>query len=239
MHKLNNLITFLLSAVRADRMRGGRNKFGPMYKCDRALKQQRKALIQVSGFHIQRSPSPVSSTHRRDFTFTGSLHPIPILHSIPLTIAKNDHISYQPPSVFALLPSSLPDVTQYQCTSFSNWKMKSEHTNTTSPVASLGLYMDSGELYSRPLMPQGPMMPQLVMELLRCDPDELQLQNKIIAHLQQEQEHGKLSTFSLMCLMADQTLFFIVEWARKSIFFKQLKVRYCLLLVLCQRGTSR
>nr|2FF0_A Chain A, Steroidogenic factor 1 [Mus musculus] len=32
-----------LEAVRADRMRGGRNKFGPMYKRDRALKQQKKA----------------------------------------------------------------------------------------------------------------------------------------------------------------------------------------------------
>ena len=31
---------FLILAVRADRMRGGRNKFGPMYKRDRALKQQ-------------------------------------------------------------------------------------------------------------------------------------------------------------------------------------------------------
>ena len=41
-----------VSAVRADRMRGGRNKFGPMYKRDRAIKQQQKAIraqmIQVA-----------------------------------------------------------------------------------------------------------------------------------------------------------------------------------------------
>ncbi|GFR62383.1 steroidogenic factor 1 [Elysia marginata] len=36
-----------LEAVRSDRMRGGRNKFGPMYKRDRALKQQ--AARQVQG----------------------------------------------------------------------------------------------------------------------------------------------------------------------------------------------
>ncbi|GFN92950.1 hypothetical protein PoB_001945600 [Plakobranchus ocellatus] len=36
-----------LEAVRSDRMRGGRNKFGPMYKRDRALKQQ--AARQVHG----------------------------------------------------------------------------------------------------------------------------------------------------------------------------------------------
>ena len=38
---------FYLLAVRSDRMRGGRNKFGPMYKRDRALKQQ--AARQVQG----------------------------------------------------------------------------------------------------------------------------------------------------------------------------------------------
>jgi len=42
------LIIFL--AVRADRMRGGRNKFGPMYKRDRARKlqvmRQRQLAIQ-------------------------------------------------------------------------------------------------------------------------------------------------------------------------------------------------
>ncbi|XP_075240836.1 uncharacterized protein LOC142336139 isoform X2 [Convolutriloba macropyga] len=44
-----------LEAVRADRMRGGRNKFGPMYKRDRAIKQQQKAIraqmIQVAAMH--------------------------------------------------------------------------------------------------------------------------------------------------------------------------------------------
>uniref|UniRef100_A0A2C9JH11 Uncharacterized protein n=1 Tax=Biomphalaria glabrata TaxID=6526 RepID=A0A2C9JH11_BIOGL len=36
-----------LEAVRSDRMRGGRNKFGPMYKRDRALKQQAARHAQV------------------------------------------------------------------------------------------------------------------------------------------------------------------------------------------------
>jgi len=35
-----------LEAVRADRLRGGRNKFGPLYKHDRAMKQQKLTLIQ-------------------------------------------------------------------------------------------------------------------------------------------------------------------------------------------------
>ncbi|XP_044189798.1 nuclear receptor subfamily 5 group A member 2-like [Thunnus albacares] len=219
-----------LEAVRADRMRGGRNKFGPMYKRDRALKQQRKALIQASGFRIESSPPVVSSAHQRDFTCTGGLHPDPIFSTIPLTTAQNDRISYQPPSLCTLLPSNSPGATQYQCTSFSNWTIKSEHTNicTSSPRSAAGIYIDSDKVYSRPFSPHGPRMPQLVMEFVRCDTDELQLQNKITARLQQEQssweKHRNLSTFGLMCLMADQTLFFIVEWARRSIFFKQLRV---------------
>ncbi|XP_073334125.1 nuclear receptor subfamily 5 group A member 2-like [Pagrus major] len=206
-----------LEAVRADRMRGGRNKFGPMYKRDRALKQQRKALIEASGFRIESSPLLVSSTHHRDFTFNGGLNPVPIPHSTTLPIGQNEGISYQLPSL-----CSLPS-TQYQCTSLSNWTIKSECINNCAspPGSAAGVASDSS-IFS----PQGPRIPPLVMELLRCDPNELQLQNKITAHLLQEQpgweKHG--STFSLMCLMADQTLFSIVDWARTSIFFKQLKV---------------
>ena len=50
-----NRVNLLVVAVRADRMRGGRNKFGPMYKRDRAIKQQQKAIraqmIQVAAMH--------------------------------------------------------------------------------------------------------------------------------------------------------------------------------------------
>lgn len=42
---------FSFAAVRADRMRGGRNKFGPMYKRDRARKlqmmRQRQLAVQT------------------------------------------------------------------------------------------------------------------------------------------------------------------------------------------------
>lgn len=45
------LVYFFYLAVRADRMRGGRNKFGPMYKRDRARKlqimRQRQLAVQA------------------------------------------------------------------------------------------------------------------------------------------------------------------------------------------------
>ncbi|XP_056260258.1 nuclear receptor subfamily 5 group A member 2-like isoform X1 [Seriola aureovittata] len=222
-----------LEAVRADRMRGGRNTFGPMYKRDRALKQQRKALIQAGGFRLESSPPVVYSAHPRDFTFAAGLQPDCILPT-----EQNDCISYQPPSLCSLLPSSSPVGPQYQSVSFSNWTIKSKHTNNcdSPPGSAAATYTDSDELHSS--SPQGPGMPRLVTEFLLCDPDELQLQNKISARIQQEQTGwrrlGNPGTFSLMCVMADQTLLSIVEWARTSIFFKQLK-----LFVFCTKVSDQ
>ncbi|XP_056289101.1 steroidogenic factor 1-like [Pseudoliparis swirei] len=180
-----------LEAVRADRIRGGRNKFGPMYKRDRALKQQREALIRAG----VSSPPGGASTHR-DLTFGADLHPGPALHC-----------GYQNPTPGSLLPPDSPGVHRYQWS--SNWTIKSEHAD---PAA---------EVQSSSLSPPG--MPPLVVEFVRCDPDELQLQNRIAARLLQE-NHGEPSSLSLMCHMADQTLVSVVDWARSSIFFRQLTV---------------
>ncbi|XP_057716828.1 nuclear receptor subfamily 5, group A, member 5 isoform X2 [Corythoichthys intestinalis] len=65
-------------------------------------------------------------------------------------------------------------------------------------------------------------------QLLEGEPDESQLCAKVVASLQREQanrgKHDCLNTFSIMCKMADQTLFGLVEWARNSSLFKELKV---------------
>uniref|UniRef100_A0A8D3C9T3 Nuclear receptor subfamily 5 group A member 1 n=1 Tax=Scophthalmus maximus TaxID=52904 RepID=A0A8D3C9T3_SCOMX len=203
-------------SVRADRMRGGRNKFGPMYKRDRALKQQKKALIRSSGFKLESAAPPPASPLQTDYAFTGTLHTLPtisknLLPSTPSSITPTDYEAnlYGPPSLGMAMQSHVPLPTQYQYTAFPSRAIKAEYMY---PSAS----------------PQLPSLPPLVLELLRCDPDELVVQNKIVAHLQQEQGgRGRLdkpSTFSLMCRMADQSLFSIVEWARSCIFFKELKV---------------
>jgi nuclear receptor subfamily 5 group A protein 2 len=69
-------------------------------------------------------------------------------------------------------------------------------------------------------------IPHLRLELLKCEPDEPRIQAKIMTYLQQEQSNRqeKLSTFGLLCKMVDQILFSIVDWARSSIFFRELKV---------------
>ncbi|XP_076139281.1 steroidogenic factor 1b isoform X1 [Alosa pseudoharengus] len=224
-----------LEAVRADRMRGGRNKFGPMYKRDRALKQQKKALIRASGLKMESTPPLVPPT-QTDYSFSGShqgLPPVPknILPATPNTTTPTDYDRslYGHVSLGMTMPSHGPLLNQYQYTSFPSRAIKSEYPDhyTSSPDSVVG-YTYPEQAYPTGGSPQQAGVPPLVLEFLRCDPDEGQVQSKIVAHLQQEQnsrgKHDKLSTFGLMCHMADQTLFSIVEWARSCIFFKELKV---------------
>ncbi|XP_072289644.1 steroidogenic factor 1a [Eucyclogobius newberryi] len=226
-----------LEAVRADRMRGGRNKFGPMYKRDRALKQQKKALIRSNGFKLESTalPPPPVSPLQGDYTFGTPLHSLPSLPAISKSLLPSTPSSLPPtdyeanlygPSLGMAMQSHLSLSTQYQYTAFPSRVIKAECPDYTSSPDSLTGY-PYPEMYPS-ASPQPPSLPPLVLELLRCDPDELVVQNKIVAHLQQEQSgrgrQDKPSTFSLMCRMADQTLFSIVEWARSCVFFKELRV---------------
>lgn len=234
---------FCLPAVRADRMRGGRNKFGPMYKRDRALKQQKKALIRASGLKMESTPPLVSPT-QTDYSFTGSLQGLPPVSKSILPATSNtttptdyDRNLYGHPSLGMTMPTHGPVLSQYQYTSFPSRAIKSEYPDhyTSSPDSVIG-YTYPEQAYTTG-SPQEPGVPPLVLEFLRCDPDESQVQSKIVAHLQQEQnsrgKHDKLSTFGLMCHMADQTLFSIVEWARSCIFFKELKVSWTMKSTCC------
>ncbi|XP_008828483.1 nuclear receptor subfamily 5 group A member 2 isoform X2 [Nannospalax galili] len=219
-----------LEAVRADRMRGGRNKFGPMYKRDRALKQQKKALIRANGLKLE-AMSQVIQAMPSDLTISSAIQNI---HSaskgLPLNHAALPPTDYdRSPFVTSPISMTMPphgSLQGYQPYGhFPSRAIKSEYPDpyTSSPESIMGYsYMDSYQTSSPASIPH------LILELLKCEPDEPQVQAKIMAYLQQEQanrnKHEKLSTFGLMCKMADQTLFSIVEWARSSIFFRELKV---------------
>ncbi|PNJ50077.1 LOW QUALITY PROTEIN: NR5A2 isoform 4, partial [Pongo abelii] len=218
-----------LEAVRADRMRGGRNKFGPMYKRDRALKQQKKALIRANGLKLE-AMSQVIQAMPSDLTISSAIQNI---HSaskgLPLNHAALPPTDYdRSPFVTSPISMTMPphgSLQGYQTYGhFPSRAIKSEYPDpyTSSPESIMGYsYMDSYQTSSPASIPH------LILELLKCEPDEPQVQAKIMAYLQQEQanrsKHEKLSTFGLMCKMADQTLFSIVEWARSSIFFRELK----------------
>uniref|UniRef100_A0A4W3I659 Nuclear receptor subfamily 5, group A, member 2 n=1 Tax=Callorhinchus milii TaxID=7868 RepID=A0A4W3I659_CALMI len=219
-----------LEAVRADRMRGGRNKFGPMYKRDRALKQQKKALIRANGLKLE-AMTQVMQTMPTDLTISSAIQNI---HSASKGLPLN-HPALPPTdydrSPFVTSPISMampthPSLQGYQTYSpYQSRTIKSEYPDpyTSSPESLMSYpYMDTYQTNS----PSS--IPHLIVELLKCEPDEPQVQAKILSYLHQEQasrgKHEKLSTFGLMCKMADQTLFSIVEWARSSIFFRELKV---------------
>uniref|UniRef100_A0AAV2IWZ8 Uncharacterized protein n=1 Tax=Knipowitschia caucasica TaxID=637954 RepID=A0AAV2IWZ8_KNICA len=144
-------------------MRGGRNKFGPIYKLDRALKQQRKAEVLVS---------PLCQTDCNKPLRSGTRSP----RASSDTWAEEHIVEF-----------TVED---------SRW-------------------------------PLPPRVPPLVEELVRCDPDEALVKNKIRQRLQQHKcqwiKDGMPGFFSLMYLLTEQTLLCAVEWARTAVFFSQLQ----------------
>lgn len=218
------------TAVRADRMRGGRNKFGPMYKRDRALKQQKKALIRANGLKLE-AMSQVIQAMPPELSISSAIQNVhsaskglPLNHAA-LPPADYDRSPFGTSPISMTMPphGSLPGYQAYG--HFPSRAIKSEYPDpyTSSPESIMGYsYVDAYQTSSPASIPH------LILELLKCEPDEPQVQAKIMAYLQQEQasrsKHERLSTFGLMCKMADQTLFSIVEWARSSVFFRELKV---------------
>lgn len=212
-----------------------------MYKRDRALKQQKKALNRESGLKVEPTP-PVLSPAQTDYSLSSTLPNLPdistpknILLNMPssTTSAEYEQGLYTTPGCMTTM-GSLP--SQYSYPSLPCRTIKSEfpdrYTSSRSPGSTGGYtYTDQTQTISSPTPTTGLDLPALVLEFVRCEQDELLVRNKISTHLallQQNQSSSSiepLSTFGLMCHIADQTLFFIVEWARSCNFFKELKVR--------------
>ncbi|XP_066529979.1 nuclear receptor subfamily 5, group A, member 5 isoform X2 [Hoplias malabaricus] len=240
-------------AVRADRMRGGRNKFGPLYRRDRQLKQQR------GGFHHQ-----ANTAHYR-IKVEGPQVPLPVL--------SNDFHLLPSPFPAALGPDPFhqsqhipPDMGQPELPVVLDCSMTRDRTITGSALSYAGLYHPGFHGYPHetreipfsyspasitPPTPSGThSLPSPVLtssythkpassdpfvsamcflsELLQGEPDESQVSTRVVDSLRREQasrgKHDRLNTFSIMCKMADQTLFGLVEWARNCSLFKELKV---------------
>uniref|UniRef100_A0A8C4ZBU1 Nuclear receptor subfamily 5, group A, member 5 n=1 Tax=Gadus morhua TaxID=8049 RepID=A0A8C4ZBU1_GADMO len=192
-------------AVRADRMRGGRNKFGPFYRRDRQLKQQVYYQPSTAPYRVKAETTP---THQ----------PTP----------QSDHLMINHPLVpFSSEPFYQPHVVYPSGLGLQSEAIMPQDCirNTVTGLAALpftGLY--------QPNMPMSASnsTSNFLAQLLNGEPEEGQLCAKVLASLQREQanrgKHDCLNTFSIMCKMADQTLFGLVEWARNCAFFKDLKV---------------
>ncbi|MED6236288.1 hypothetical protein ATANTOWER_007050 [Ataeniobius toweri] len=246
-------------AVRADRMRGGRNKFGPLYRRDRQMKQQ-KANTDPYRIKIdtRQTPGPQSSNdfHRisgptSNSSSSAALHLSHIVYPsgmeqscqpITLDCTISNHRVLTPPSMpFHGLCCTVPEYSQNKGEpSFSYSPVPSHYpihsnpkhslTPTTSPCCtpSSAPAISQAATQTSTTPPPTTPSPRFLNQLLEGEQDEGQLCTKVLASLQREQanrgKHDCLNTFSIMCKIADQTLFGLVEWARNSNLFKELNV---------------
>ncbi|XP_062815396.1 steroidogenic factor 1 isoform X2 [Anolis carolinensis] len=268
-----------LEAVRADRMRGGRNKFGPMYKRDRALKQQKKALIRANSFKLEGAavvvppPPPsvasvVSPAQAADYSsaLPASLHALahhhhhhhhPHHHHHHPGVVSSSKGPPPPPPINIGTSASAMTPVDYERSPYGTPTLAGHGVALSGfpyppPFASRAIKSEFPDPYaahpheaaapaypypeafpgggeggpSSPAAP-APEVPEVILKLLQLEPDEVQVKGRILSCLQQEQGKSrpeKLNTFGLLCRMADQTLFAIVEWARSCLFFKELEV---------------
>ncbi|KAM6957141.1 nuclear receptor subfamily 5, group A, member 5 [Aplochiton taeniatus] len=250
-------------AVRADRMRGGRNKFGPLYRRDRQLKQQRvypqpntaPYKIKLEGTHWPSGPNNHLQLMQSHVTVPLSSDQFHQSQAYASGVGQSDYpmlLECTMNKDRGLPPPSMPYTGLYHRATYPAYPQEKREmafncssapatppilqtpshalTPLTTPTPSSCLSPRS----TPPLTPTTtptPMStrnPSFLTHLLEGEPEESQLCAKVLASLQREQasrgKHDCLNTFSIMCKMADQTLFGLVEWSRNSALFKELKV---------------
>ncbi|KAF0301441.1 Nuclear hormone receptor FTZ-F1 [Amphibalanus amphitrite] len=188
-----------LEAVRQDRMRGGRNKFGPMYKRDRARKMQQIRQRQLMG--PQRVGLPPVGSEAVTISYPSPATSLPITYSAGngSNITIKQEIQYP---VLSSTSASSPD---------------------SSPSPLLGAPAGSGAL----LEPWGAGrtdVPTIIRELV-ASLDDREWQQQLFRLLQtQTYNQCEVDLFELLCKVLDTNLFTQVDWARNSVFFKDLRV---------------
>lgn len=241
-------------------MRGGRNKFGPLYRRYRQIKQQKlcpqantapyRIKMETTQTHWPAAPndlhlmsSPTSTSlssdvfhHMYPSSMGQSGVPIPMSEDRILTTPSLPYPGLyrrtfpgfiqekgEMPFSNSLAPTNYP-VHPTANSSFTPRSIPAPSLNSTSlttpPSQSPTKTQDTPSSATLPT--------NFLNQLLEGEQDESQLCAKVLASLQREQasrgKHDRLNTFSIMCKMADQTLFGLVEWARNSALFKELKV---------------
>ncbi|XP_029292738.1 LOW QUALITY PROTEIN: nuclear receptor subfamily 5, group A, member 5 [Cottoperca gobio] len=250
-------------AVRADRMRGGRNKFGPLYRRDRQMKQQKvyyqapyRIKMETTQTHRPTAPNDphLMSSHTSAPLPSDVFHQSHMYPSDMGQLCAPMHLDCTMNADRVLTPLSLPNPGLYHGTfpgyvqekdempfSYSQAPTNYVHptpnnsftprsTPTSYPCSTLNSATPLSQASTQtPYTPSlATLTPSFLSQLLEGEQEESQLCAKVLTSLQREQanrgKHDRLNTFSIMCKMADQTLFGLVEWARNSALFKELKV---------------
>nr|XP_036672405.1 nuclear hormone receptor FTZ-F1 isoform X3 [Drosophila suzukii] len=284
-------------AVRADRMRGGRNKFGPMYKRDRARKlqvmRQRQLALQAlrNSMGPDIKPTPISPGYQQAYPNmnikqeiqipqVSSLTQSPDSSPSPIAIALGQ-VNASTGGVIATPmnagnggsgggglngPSSVGNGNSSNGSSGGNNTSSTGNgasggggggnnaggggggTNTAdglhrnggngnsscheAGIGSLQNTADSKLCFDSGTHPSS--TADALIEPLRVSPmirefvqsiDDREWQTQLFALLQkQTYNQVEVDLFELMCKVLDQNLFSQVDWARNTVFFKDLKV---------------
>lgn len=241
-------------------MRGGRNKFGPMYKRDRARKlqlmRQRQIAVQTLrgslgdgslpiNYNAQPGTSPFNIHIKQEIQIpqVSSLTSSPDSSPSPIAVALGQ---VGASTIVATSSSGNPQqptlqivgVGNNQTTPGSSGNMilgadnklwSSANSTTTSPHS-----LSPKTFQFDTVLPGGStgagssVAPVKVSPLIRDfvqAVDDREWQNSLYGLLQsQTYNQCEVDLFELMCKVLDQNLFSQVDWARNSIFFKDLKV---------------
>ncbi|XP_049819847.1 nuclear hormone receptor FTZ-F1 isoform X6 [Aethina tumida] len=244
-----------LEAVRADRMRGGRNKFGPMYKRDRARKLQMMRQRQLAAQTLRGSAgdsamynnppgtSPFANIHIKQeiqIPQVSSLTSSPDSSPSPIAVALGqvNNAMVQPGSnqqpalqiVQGGAPNSMVVVPENKLWAQANSTTTSPHSLSPKAFQYDNLVQAGGGggggggggagSGAPPSSKVSPLIRDFVQAI-----DDREWQNSLYGLLQsQTYNQCEVDLFELMCKVLDQNLFSQVDWARNSIFFKDLKV---------------
>lgn len=241
-------------------MRGGRNKFGPMYKRDRARKlqmmRQRQMAVQTlrGSQYATLGDGAVTLSYQPGGSspFAASLHikqeiQIPQVSSLtsspdssPSSIAValgqaglgsmvvcstgGGSGSNQQP---ALQVAATGGGSQAQASNLDHAKLSWGAPNSTTPSPSSHSHSISPKTFQfdgGSSSAASNKMPPLIRDFVQSV-DDREWQKSLYELLQnQTYNQCEVDLFELMCKVLDQNLFSQVDWARNSVFFKDLKV---------------
>nr|AJF93909.1 FTZ F1 beta [Leptinotarsa decemlineata] len=233
-----------LEAVRADRMRGGRNKFGPMYKRDRARKlqimRQRQLAVQtlrgagLGGdiYSNQPGTSPFANIHIKQeiqIPQVSSLTSSPDSSPSPIAVALGQvnsalvqPASNQQPALQIVGVQGGGGHTS-MVLGPDNKLWGQANSTTTSPHSLSPKVFQFESVVQGSGVPSNKVSP-MIRDFVQAI-DDREWQNSLYTLLQnQTYNQCEVDLFELMCKVLDQNLFSQVDWARNSIFFKDLKV---------------
>ncbi|XP_014670406.1 PREDICTED: nuclear hormone receptor FTZ-F1-like, partial [Priapulus caudatus] len=230
-----------LEAVRPDRMRGGRNKFGPMYKRDRARKMQvkRRMLAAKMGGMCQydgtltltatrrRPPPPWRQDIKRTY------------HSCSSSHVRGGHRAQDTADAGLERLAALCRVLDNSLFSLVEWARRShffKDLKVCCTMRQIALEAHARSFKKRllswdyfPRVQTALRTPPLIIELRENAADDKLWRDSLFSIIYSQTYAADTgadagSTFELMCRVLDNSLFSLVEWARRSHFFKDLKV---------------